>query len=151
MHTDRRLAPCILFLALLGASPAFAQGNAAGGAGTGMSAQEAESFAKMIFGTDISAGRLTVQKAGALFVCANERYAQKLGPTRASGLSEATQALMEHQDKGVALSDAKKAQYGRAYKEAFQLQREAEDGCRKELGSDPSVQRVFQDAGGQRR
>jgi hypothetical protein len=32
------------------------------------------------------------------------------------------------------LSDAEKTRYGRAYKEASRLQREAEDGCRAELG-----------------
>ena len=112
-----------------------------------MSQKEAESYAKMIFAKDIKAGKLTAQKAGALFKCGNERYAKKLGPEKTSGLSDAMQGLMEHSDKGTKLSAAEKEQYGRAYKEAFQLQKEAEDSCRKELGIDPSVKRLFQSPG----
>ncbi|MDR2689918.1 MAG: hypothetical protein LBB76_09200, partial [Azoarcus sp.] len=63
-------------------------------------------------------------------------------------LSEATQALMKQDAK---LSDAEKTRYGRAYKEASRLQREAEDGCRAELGIDPAVQRVFHEFGAGRK
>ena len=112
-----------------------------------MTQKEAESYAKMIFRQDIKAGKLTVQKAGAFFKCGNERYAKKLRPELASELSDATEDLIEHSDKGTQLSAAKKERYGRAYKEAFKLQKEAEDSCRKELGIDPSVQSLFQSPG----
>jgi hypothetical protein len=138
----------ILFVLLMCAGTAFAQVNNDGGAE--MSQKEAESYAKMIFGADIRAGKLTEQKAGALFVCGNERYAQKLNPELAERLFSATQDLSAHQDKGILLSDEKKAQYGRAYKDASRFQREAEDSCRKELKIDPSVKRLFQGFGNKR-
>ena len=148
MQTRPQSSLCALFLALTCAGSAFAQADAPE---AGITQKEAESYAKMIFKADIGAGRLTAQKAGALFKCANERYAQKLTPGKAAGLSDAAQDLIAHQDQDAPLSDAKKAQYGRAYKDAARLQREAEDGCRKELGIDPSVERVFQSPGAKRK
>jgi hypothetical protein len=138
----------VLLLALVCAGSAFAQADAPE---AGITRQQAESYAKMIFREDIGAGRVTVQQAGALFKCANERYTRKLTPEMAGELFEATRVLSEHQDRGTPLSDAKKAQYGRAYKDAGRLQREAEDSCRQELGIDPSVERVFRGFGTQRK
>jgi hypothetical protein len=126
------------------ASPAFSQE-------AGMSQKEAEPYAKMVFRADIEAGRLTVEKAAAFLICANERYAKKLDPQKASELSDATEAVMEHRDRGARLSDAEKAQYGRAYRDAATLQREAEDGCRRELGIDPAVKRLFSGLGHKRK
>jgi hypothetical protein len=141
---------CILFLALMRAGPAFAQADDESAPEAKMTREEAESYAKMIFGADIGAGKLTVQKAGALFKCANERYARKLKPENVAELSEATRDSIRHQSQGVELSAEKKARYERAYKDAARLQREAEDSCRKELEIDPSVKRVFRGFGAQR-
>ena len=151
MQTRPHSSLCVLLLALTCADPAFAQADDEDAPEAEMTQKEAESYAKMIFRADIGAGRLTAQKAGALFKCANERYAQKLTPDKAAGLSEAAQDLIAHQDRGASLSDAKKAQYARAYKDAARLQREAEDCCRKELGIDPSVESVSQASGVKRK
>ncbi|MDR0736764.1 MAG: hypothetical protein LBF51_08075 [Zoogloeaceae bacterium] len=156
MPTHPQFSLGVLLLALMCAGPACAQTDddddeEEDAPKAEMTQKEAESYAKMIFREDLGAGRLTTQKAGALFKCANERYARKLTPEKAGELFGATQDLIEHQDRGARLSDDKKAQYGRAYKDAGRLQREAEDSCRQELGIDPSVKRVFQGFGTQRK
>jgi hypothetical protein len=140
MQTHSQSLPCILFLALMCAGPACAQTDED-------DAKIIELSAKMFFKADIDAGRLTLQKASALFKCANDRYAQKLTPEKAVALSEAIEAMTSD----AKLSDADKARHGRTYKDLGKLQREAEDGCRKELGIDPAVQRVFQGLGTKRR
>jgi hypothetical protein len=146
MKINLQLAPCFLFLALMCANHAFSQ-ESNGGASPG----DLESYAKMVFREDISAGRLTVQKATALFKCANDRYAEKLTPEQASDLSDAMKDLNKHRDNGTELSGAEKERYGRAYKNASKLQQEAEDSCRKELSIDPSVKRIFKGSGSKRK
>ncbi|MDR2507055.1 MAG: hypothetical protein LBD67_03535 [Candidatus Accumulibacter sp.] len=133
MKKPLHLVFCAAF-AMLAAHPALAQ--------EGISQQEAEQFAAVVFSSDIKAGKLTRQKAGTFFKCGNDRYAKKLSadPQMAMTLADATMALNTATKK---LSAAEKEKYGRAYKEAERLQREAEDGCRKELGIDPSVKRLF--------
>ena len=122
---------CVAFAALT-AHSAFAQ--------EGISQQEAEQFAASVFSSDIRAGKLTRQQAGAFFKCGNDRYAKKLSsnPQTAMALADATVALTTKK-----LSEAEKEKHERAYKEAEKLQQEAEDGCRKELGIAPSVKRLF--------
>jgi hypothetical protein len=140
MQTHLQSLSCILFLALTCAGSACAQTNED-------DAKIIELSAKMFFKADIDAGRLTLQKASALFTCANERYAQKLTPEMVAALSEAIEAMTSE----AKLSDADRARHGRTYKDVGKLQREAEDDCRKELGIDPAVQRVFQGLGTRRR
>jgi hypothetical protein len=129
-------------LTLMYAGAAYAQADEAES-----DAKVIESYAKIIFKADIAAGRLTVPKAGALFKCANDRYAQKLTPEQTHELSEAAQVLTAEEVK---VSDADKLRYARAYKAAGKLQQEAEDSCRAEQGIDPSVRRVFQGLGAKR-
>jgi hypothetical protein len=133
MKSHSRLVFCAAF-AMLAAHPVLAQES--------MSQQEAEQFAASIFSSDIKAGKLTRQKAGTFFKCGNDRYAEKFSanPQMAVTLAEAMTALNTATKK---LSQAEKEKYGRAYKEAERLQQESEDGCRKELGIDPSVKRLF--------
>ena len=133
MKRDPRLVWCALS-ALLMASPVLAQ--------EGISQQEAEQFAAGVFSSDIRAGKLTRQQAGAFFKCGNDRYAKKLDPQTAMALTDATVALSTGKP-----SEAEKQKYEQIYKKAEKLQQEAENGCRKELGIDPSVKRLFGDLG----
>jgi hypothetical protein len=108
----------------------------------GMPQKEADSAAKFLFSEDIKAGKLTAQKAGVFFKCAHDRYAISLLSNQ-----KTLDAVEEGADKvlsrGSKLSAAEKEKYERAYKEAFKLQREAEDGCRNEMKIAPSVKRIF--------
>lgn len=132
------LRPVFCAVLALTAHPVFSEES--------LSQKDAEMYASSVFHSDISAGRLTRQQAGTFFKCGNDRYAKQFSanPQMAITLGDAVVALNEATRK---LSDAEKEKYGRAYKQAAKLQKEAEDGCRKELGIDPSVTRLFSGLG----
>jgi hypothetical protein len=109
-----------------------------------MSRVDLENVAKMTFGDEIRAGKLTVQQAADYSQCANDDYAKNFfGSPVGVKYMDTTERLFSGEKKGAAEEKKLKAELDAMQPELRKYQDAAEDRCTKKLGVKVTRGKVF--------